>query len=144
MKEVTTTTKVLAITAVIIVSAVLVTLPYQNQVANAAPTRKYNVDVTLTDVPANAGDLIMNVTIIRSPLFIPVSETQIKTVSSPSDGDTVNFAFRVPAGSNENSVAVCGNTADFTLSACDIHSLPSKPGNSPIRMNVDYTPRPPF
>jgi hypothetical protein len=56
-----TATKLLAITAVIFVTATLISLPYQNQVANAAPSsKKYQVYVTLTNVPANAEDLQMN------------------------------------------------------------------------------------
>lgn len=45
MNEQQTTKKLLAIMAVIFVSAVLVTLPYQNQVANAAPSIK-RIEVT--------------------------------------------------------------------------------------------------
>jgi len=130
------TTKLLAVIAVIFVSAALVTLPYQSQVANAAPTKKYQVYVTLTGVPANAEDLILNVTIMRLPFFVSVSETQIKTVSSPSEGETVKFVLTVPAGSNENNVLVCGNTSDLRLSSCEVEPLPSK-GGGPIR--VDYT-----
>ena len=108
MNEVRTTKKLLAIMAVTFVTAALVSLPYQTQVANAAPGKKYQVYVTLSGVPANAEDLEMNVTIIRLPFFVSVSETQIKTVSSPSEGETVKFVLTVPAGSNENNVFVCG------------------------------------
>jgi len=143
MNEVQTTKKLLAITALIFVAATLISLSYQNQVANAAPMKKYKIVVTLTNVPANTGDLIMNVTILEAPTppFRPVSETQIKTVSSPSSGDVVKFDLKAPKGSNENNAFVCGNTADFRLSACDVHSLPTK-GGGPI--TVSYTPRPPF
>ena len=137
MKELTTTTKLLAILAVTFVTAALVTLPYQNQVANAAPSsKKYQVYVTLTGVPANAEDLEVNATIIRMPFFVQVSETQIKTVTSPTNGDTVKFVLTVPAGSNENNVLVCGNTFDLSLSTCEVEPLPTK-GGGPIR--VDYT-----
>ena len=137
MKELTTTTKLLAILTVTFVTAALVTLPYQNQVANAAPSsKKYQVYVTLTGVPANAEDLEVNATIIRMPFFVQVSETQIKTVTSPTNGDTVKFVFKVPAGSNENNVLVCGNTFDLSLSTCEVEPLPTK-GGGPIR--VDYT-----
>jgi hypothetical protein len=51
MNEVQTTKKLLAITVVILVAATLISLPYQNQVANAAPPgKKYQVYITLTDV----------------------------------------------------------------------------------------------
>jgi len=137
MKELTTTTKLLAILTVTFVTAALVTLPYQNQVANAAPSsKKYQVYVTLTGVPANAEDLEVNATIIRMPFSVQVSETQIKTVTSPTNGDTVKFVFKVPAGSNENNVLVCGNTFDLSLSTCEVEPLPTK-GGGPIR--VDYT-----
>jgi hypothetical protein len=139
MKQIELTSKlVLTLIAVILVTAI-VTLPYQNQVANAAPARKYNVGVTLTGVPANAEDLEMNVTILRLPFFIAVSETQIKTVSSPTDGDTVNFDFRVPAGSNANNVFVCGTVAiSPDINRCDLEPLPSRSGNSPIRVDVEF------
>lgn len=80
MKE--ATTKLLAIIAVIFVTAALVTLPYQNQVANAQSTKRYDIRVTLTSVPANAEDLIMNVTIFGPSYLAGFQET---TVSSPSD-----------------------------------------------------------
>ena len=52
------TTKLLAIIAVFFLAAALITIPYQNQVANAAPGKKYQVYVTLTGVPANADDFV--------------------------------------------------------------------------------------
>src|ERR671922_1296678 len=138
MNEVTTT-KLLAIIAVIFVTAALVTLPYQNQVANAAPTKTYQIYVTLIGVPANAEDLIMNATIIRGP-FIAVSETQIKTVSSPSEGETIRFAFKVPSGSNEDSVFICGTRATSGINDCDRVPLPpGGKGGSPIRVEVNFT-----
>jgi hypothetical protein len=131
------TTKLLAIIAVIFVTAALVTLPYQNQVANAAPSsKKYQVYVTLTGVPANAEDLEVNATIIRMPFFVIVSNFPVETVTSPTNGDTVKFVLTVPAGSNENNVLVCGNTFDLSLSTCEVEPLPTK-GGGPIR--VDYT-----
>ena len=139
MNEVTTT-KLLATIAVIFVTAALVTLPYQNQVANAAPpTNKYQIYVTLIGVPANAEDLIMNATIIRGQ-FIAVSETQIKTVSSPSEGETIRFAFKVPSGSNEDSVFICGTRATSGINDCDRVPLPpGGKGGSPIRVEVNFT-----
>jgi hypothetical protein len=137
MKELTTTTKLLAILTVTFVTAALVTLPYQNQVANAAPSsKKYQVYMTLTGVPANAEDLEVNATIIRMPFFVIVSNFPVETVTSPTNGDTVKFVLTVPAGSNENNVLVCGNTFDLRLSTCEVEPLPTK-GGGPIR--VDYT-----
>ncbi len=136
MNEITTT-KVLVIIAVIFVTAALVTLPYQNQVADAAPpAKRYQVYVTLTDVPTNAEDLIVNVTISRG--FGSVVQPQITTVTSPSEGDDVGkFVFRVPSGSNEDSVRVCGNTDDFSVSSCELYPLPSQ-GGGPIRVDYSY------
>jgi hypothetical protein len=133
MNELTTTTKLLAILAVTFVTAALVTLPYQNQVANAAPMKKYQIYVTLIGVPANAEDLVVNATIFGPNYFAGYQET---TVSSPSEGDTVKFVFKVPAGGNENSFYICGRQAPSTTSSCELHSLPST-GGGPIR--VDYT-----
>lgn len=134
MNEVTTTTKLLAVIAVIFLTAALVTLPYQNQVANAQSTNRYQFRVTLTDVPANAEDLEMNVTVTQG--FGPIA-WQIKTVSSPSEGEVVRFAIRVPSGSNEDSFFVCGTQVDSGINSCEHHSLPSTGGGGPIR--VDYT-----
>ena len=132
------TTKLLAVIAVIFVTAALVTLPYQSQVANAAaPAKKYQVYVTLTGVPANAEDLEMNVTIMRLPFFVAVSETQIKTVSSPSEGETVKFVLTVPSGSNENNVFVCGTRVPSGINDCEVEPLPSK-GGGPIRVEYTY------
>jgi hypothetical protein len=134
MNEVTTT-KLLATIAVIFVTAALVTLPYQNQVANAAPaTKKYQFFVTLTDVPANAEDLTMNVTVTQG--FVPIA-WQIKTVSSPSEGEVVKFVVKVPSGSNEDSFFVCGMQVNSHINSCEHHALPSTGGGGPIR--VDYT-----
>jgi hypothetical protein len=138
MNEVRATKKLLAITALIVVVATLISLPYQSQVANAAPpAKKYQVYVTLTDVPANAEDLEVNATILRMPDFIIVSNFPGDTVTSPSNGDTVKFVLTVPRGSNENSVFVCGNTDDFSVSNCKVYPLPSK-GGGPIRLEFPY------
>ena len=93
--------------------------------------------MTLTDVPPNAEDLIVNAT-IGSPTFVDFKEA---TIVSPSTGDVVKFAFSVPSGSVATVFNVCGNTEDLTLSSCDIpfnQPLPTRPGNSPIRVNADY------
>jgi hypothetical protein len=143
MKEGATTIKLLATIAVIFVAAALVTIPYQNQIAHAAPTKKIQITVTLTDVPANAEDLIINAS-IGSPTYADFKET---TIVSPSEGDVVKFAFSVPSGSVATVFNVCGNTEDFALSSCDIpinQPLPTRPGNSPIRVDVDYPYPEPF
>ena len=125
------TTKLLAIISVIFVT-VLVTLPYQNQVANAAPaTKKYQVYVTLIDVPANAEDLIVNASIGTAT----IGYFQEKTVSSPSEGDIVKFVFKV-AGDNAIGGYICGRQAISGIDSCQQYSVPSK-GSGPIR--VDYT-----
>jgi hypothetical protein len=134
MNKVITPTKILAISAVIFVTAALVSLPYQNQVANAAPAKRYQIIVTLTDVPAGAEDLEVNATIF-GPGYIDAQE---ETVSSPSEGDVVSFVFRVPSVNNVDRVSVCGNTEDFTLSSCEPSlSLPSQ-GSKPIRVDYSY------
>ncbi|HEU4444253.1 MAG TPA: hypothetical protein VFR94_06250 [Nitrososphaeraceae archaeon] len=136
MKE--ATNKILAIIAVIFVTAALISLPYQNQAANAAPpSKKYQVYVTLTHVPANAEDLEVNATIIRMPFFVIVSNFPVETVTSPSNGDRVKFVLTVPAGSSETDVLVCGNTFDLSLSTCEVYPLPSK-GGGPIRLEFPY------
>jgi hypothetical protein len=137
MYEIRTTKKLLAITALIVVAATLISLPYQSQVANAAPpAKKYQVYVTLTDVPANADDLIVNATMLTSGncCFGNFPEEE---VSSPTNGDTVKFVLTLPRGSNELSVLVCGNTEDFSVSNCEEYPLPSK-GGGPIRLEYPY------
>jgi hypothetical protein len=127
------TTKLLAVIAVIFVTAALVTLPYQSQVANAAPMKKYQVYVTLTGVPANADNLVMNATLNRA-----FALTQETTVSSPSEGDVVKFVFTVPSGTNVVDLVVCGaQQASPELSDCNLYSLSSK-GGGPIRVNFAY------
>jgi hypothetical protein len=137
MNEIRTTKKLLAITALIVVAATLISLPYQSQVANAAPpAKKYQVYVTLTDVPANADDLIVNATMLISGNCCAGNFPE-QTVSSPTNGDTVKFVLTLPAGSNEVSVLVCGNTSDFSVSNCEVYPLPSK-GGGPIRLEFPY------
>ena len=127
---------VYAAIAVIFVAA-LVTLPYQNQLANAAPTtKKYQIYVTLTGVPANADNLVMNATLFGPNYLAGYQET---TVSSPSTGDVVKFVFRVPSGGNENAFYLCGaQQANPNLSRCDLHDLPSSGGNGPIKVDFAY------
>ena len=133
MNEVQTTTKLLAIMAVIFVAAALASLPYQNQVANAAPAgKKYQVYVTLTCVPANADNLLVNATLNRA--FF----TSNTLVSSPSTGDTVKFVITVPSGTSINDLIVCGTQqANPTINDCDIHTFTSKV-SGPIRVNFAY------
>jgi hypothetical protein len=127
------TTKLLAVIAVIFVTAALVTLPYQSQGAEAAPMKKYQVYVTLTGVPANADNLVMNATLNRA-----FALTQETTVSSPSEGDVVKFLFTVPSGTNIVDLVVCGaQQGSPELSDCNLYSLSSK-GGGPIRVNFAY------
>jgi hypothetical protein len=134
MNEVTTT-KLLAITAVIFVTAALVSLPYQNQVANAAPAKRYQIVVTLIGVPANAEDLIVNASVTRG--FSIVGADQPKTVSSPSEGEVIKFAVRVPSGSNEDSFFVCGMQLNSHINSCEQNPLPSKV-SGPIKVDYAY------
>jgi hypothetical protein len=92
--------------------------------------------VTLTDVPADAEDLEVNATITRG--FSSISDPQIKTVSSPSEGDVVRFGFMVPSGGNEDSVFVCGTQVTSGINSCELHSLPSERGGGPIRVDLPY------
>ena len=98
--------------------------------------------MTLTDVPANAEDLIMNATILRMPFFVVVSDTAEETVSSPSEGDVVRFAdIRVPSGSNENAFLICAaqSTSPTINNTCDDFPLPSSGGGGGlIRVAVTY------
>jgi hypothetical protein len=116
----------------VIFGTALVTLPFQNQVADATSTKRYQIRVTLVGVPANAEDLIMNATITQG--FVPIN-WQIKTVTSPSEGETIRFVVRVPSGGNEDSFFICGMQENSGINSCEHHSLPSRSG--PIR--VDYT-----
>ena len=92
--------------------------------------------MTLTNVPANAEDLIVNVTISQG--FSSVVPPQITTVNSPSEGEDFvgKFIFNVPSGSNADSVRVCGNTDDFSASSCERYPL-SKGGGT-IRVDYPY------
>jgi hypothetical protein len=127
------TTKQLAIIAVIFVTATLITLPYQNQVANAAPTKRYQVIVTLTGVPANAADLEVNATLNRDG-----ATTQEKIVSSPSEGDTVKFVFRLPSETTLIDLIVCGTQqANPDINDCDQHFFTGKV-SGPIRVDFAY------
>jgi hypothetical protein len=133
MNEAQTTTKLLATIAVIFVTAALVTLPYQNQEANAAPAKRYQAYVTLTDVPANAEALEVNATLNRDGALL-----QETTVSSPSEGDTVNFVFRVPPRTNIIDFIVCANLqSDPDTFNCDQHFFSGKV-NGPIRVDFEY------
>jgi hypothetical protein len=125
---------VYAAIAIIFVTAALVTLPYQNQVAEAQPMTMYQFRVTLTDVPSNAEDLIMNATVTQG--FAPIN-WQIKTVSSPSEGEVVRFAVKVPSGGNEDSFFICGMQETSGINSCEHHDLPSN-DRGPIRVNYQY------
>ncbi len=133
MNEVQTTKKLLAIMAVIFVATTLISLPYQNQVANAAPMKRYQAYVTLTGVPANAEALEVNATLNRDGAIL-----QEKIVSSPSEGDTLKFVFRVPSGTNLIDFIVCANLqSNPDIFNCDQHFLPSKL-SGPIRVDLAY------
>jgi hypothetical protein len=133
MNEVQTTKKLLAIIAVIFVTAVLVSLPYQNQVANAAPMKRYQAYVTLTDVPANAEALEVNATLNRDGAIL-----QEQIVSSPSEGDTLKFVFKVPSGTSIIEFDVCANLqSDPDIFNCDQHFFNGKV-SGPIRVNLAY------
>ena len=128
----TNTTKLLAIIAVIFVTAVLVSLPYQNQ-ANAAPMKRYQAYVTLTEVPANAEALEVNATLNRNGAIL-----QEQIVSSPSEGDTLKFVFTVPSGTNIIDFIVCANLqSDPLIFNCDQHFFSGKV-NGPIRVDLQY------
>ncbi len=88
------TTKLSTIMALVIFVTALLTMPYQNQVANAASTKRYQIYVTLTGVPANAEELVVNATLFGPNYFAVYQE---KTVSSPSEGEVVKLVFKVPA-----------------------------------------------
>ena len=104
MKQIELTSKlVLALIAVVLATA-LITLPYQNQVANAAPTKRYQIVVTLTSVPANAEDLNIYANITNASGEL---DSQEKLVSSPSEGDVVKFVLTAPSGSATDFL-VCG------------------------------------
>lgn len=130
-----TTTKLLATIAVIFVATALITLPYQNQLANAAPPgKKYQVYITLTGVPDNAGDIVLNGSLNRAS-----ASTFETIVPSPSDGQTVKVVPTLAPGTNLISLEVCGyqqadvdNTFD-----CDQHLFTGKV-SGPIRVDFAY------
>jgi hypothetical protein len=133
MSKITTTTKLLPIIAVNVVATALITLPYQNQVANAAPMKRYQAYVTLTDVPANAVALEVNATLNRNGAIL-----QEQTVSSPSEGDTLKFVFTVPSGTNIIDFVVCANLqSDPDIFNCDQHFFTGRV-NGPIRVDLAY------
>ena len=126
--------KVTFAVAVIFVTAALVTLPYQNQLANAAPPgKKYQVYVTLTGVPANADNLVLNATLNRA-----LASSDETIVSSPSEGDTVKFVLTLASGTNIHDLIVCGaQEANPLFVDCDQHLFTGKV-NGPIRVNFPY------
>ena len=133
MNKVITPTKILTISAVIFVIAALVTLPYQTQVANAAPLKTYRAYVTLTGVPANAEALEVNATLNRNGAIL-----QEQIVSSPSEGDTLKLVFTVPSGTNIIDFSVCANLqSDPDIFNCDQHFFNGKV-SGPIRVNLAY------
>jgi hypothetical protein len=69
--------------------------------------------------------------------FSSVVPPQKTAVTSPSEGEDFvgKFIFNVPSGSNADSVRVCSNTADFSLSSCELYPL-SKGGT--IRVDYKY------
>jgi hypothetical protein len=120
--------------AVIFVTATLISLPYQNQVANAAPPgKKYQVYVTLTGVPANADNLELNATLNRAP-----ASSDETIVSSPSEGDTVKFVLTLAPGTSIHDLIVCGaqQTNPDTVD-CDQHFFTGKV-SGPIRVDFEY------
>jgi hypothetical protein len=134
MNEAQTTTKLLAIMSVIFVTVTLISLPYQSQVANAAPPgKKYQVYVTLTDVPANADNLILNASLNRAS-----ASSDETIVSSPSEGDTVKFVLRLASGTDISSLEVCGSQqANPDIFNCDQHFFTGKV-SGPIRVDFEY------
>jgi hypothetical protein len=137
MSKITTTTKLLPIIAVIVVATALITLPYQNQVANAAPPgKKYQIYITLTGVPDNAGDLVLNGSLNRA-----LASSFETIVSSPSDGQTLKFVLTLAPGTDLQSLIVTGYPAPKQLNPdiinIDLHTFTSKV-NGPIRVDFAY------
>jgi hypothetical protein len=123
--------------AVIFVIAALVALPYQNQVANAAPPMKrYQIFITLTGVPANAENLVMNITLTQG--FASTGDRQFQLVSSPSEGEVVKFVFKVPSGGSEDSFLACASLTPSGINSCEHYLLPSTGGGGPIRVDYPY------
>jgi hypothetical protein len=124
---------VYATIAVIFVTTSLVTLPYENQVANAQSTKRYQAVVTLTDVPADAEDLEVNATLNKDGALV-----QEEIVSSPSEGDRVRFVFRVPSETNIVDFIVCANLqSDPNIFNRDQHFFSSEM-RGPIRVDLAY------
>jgi hypothetical protein len=124
---------VYATIAVIFVTTTLVTLPYENQVANAQSTRRIQAVVTLTDVPANAEALEVNATLNRDRDLL-----QETTVSSPSEGNTVEFVFRVEPRTNIIDFIVCANLeSDEDIFNCEQVFFNGKV-RGPIRVGLEY------
>ena len=133
MNEVQTTKKLLAIIVVISVTAVLASLPYQNQVANAAPSgKKYQVYITLTGVPANADNLYMNVSLNRAS-----ASSFETTVSSPFEGQTLKFVLTVSSGNVQNLIIYGEQVANPDANDFDLHTFTGKV-SGPIRVNFAY------
>ena len=133
MNEVQTTKKLLAIIAVISVTAVLVSLPYQNQVANAAPSgKKYQVYITLTGVPANADNLYMNVSLNRA-----LASSDETIVSSPFEGQTLKFVLTVSSGNVQSLIIYGEQVANPDANDFDLHTFTGKV-SGPIRVNFAY------
>ena len=134
MNEVTTTTKLLAIMAVIFVTATLISLPYQNQVANAAPPgKKYQVYITLTGVPDNANDLYLNGSLNRA-----LASSFETTVSSPSsEGQTLKFVLTVSSGNVQSLIIYGEQVANPDAARFDLHTFTGKV-SGPIRVNFAY------
>ena len=123
----------MAASALLLLAAALAGIPHQ-QAVDAAPMKKYQVYVTLVDVPANAPDLIVNGTINRSGAL-----SQGVTVSSPAEGDTAKLVFRVPSGVEVVSLIVCGTqTINPDINDCVLVPIPIKEGSGPIRVNLAY------
>ena len=133
MNEPQTTKKLLAIIAVIFVAATLISLPYQNQVANAAPAgKKYQVYITLTGVPNNAGALYLNLTLNRD-----LASSAETTVSSPVDGQTLKFVLTVASGNAQDLIIFGRQVANPNLADFDEHTFTGKV-SGPIRVNFAY------
>ena len=132
-----TTKKLLTIIAVISVTAVLISLPYQSLSANAAPAgKKYQVYVTLTNVPTNAGGVLVNASLSSSAGIFFSGNT---LVSSPSTGDTVKFVITVPSGASIGLLTDCATQqANYpNIVNCDSHQFTSKV-TGPIRVDLEY------
>ncbi|HEX2471319.1 MAG TPA: hypothetical protein VHJ59_01075 [Nitrososphaera sp.] len=127
------TTKLLAITAVIFVTAALISLPYQSQVANAAPSgKKYQVYITLTGVPDNAGALYLNGSLNRA-----LASSFETTVSSPTEGQTLKFVLTVSSRNVQSLIIYGEQVANPDTGYYDEHTFTGKV-NGPIRVDFSY------